>query len=1035
MFLRLVLRLAALVAFAATAAAQSTLVFTPPAGVAAQGRHVVLLSGDEEYRSEESLPMLAKILSQRHGFKTTVLFALDPDGTINPNNNKSLAGAEALDTADIVIMALRWRVWPDETMKHFDTAFRRGVPIIALRTSTHPFNFPAGSPWIHYTWNSKGPWIGGFGKHVLGETWVSHWGKHKFEATRGVIEAANASDPLLRGVTDLFGNADVYEAAPPADAKILVRGLVLKGMAPTDAPAEGTKKRADKVEQPLNNPAMPVAWTRLYQNESGKQNKIFTTTMGAATDLENEGLSRLIVNATYWAAGVTIPSKADVTLVDPYTPRMYGFDGYRTGLRPSDYALGKTVPVGGTIPPKAPKAAPATKTSSTSAPVSTPPTVTVAPQSPDRDLRSKLLALPANVVADSASKTPAALNTPLTLSPGDRIAIVGNTLADRMQHHNSLETLITQKFPQHNLTFRNLSAAGDEVVTRARSKDFGTPDEWLTKAQPSVVFAFFGYNESFAGPEGLPKFKQDLEDYLRNVRSKSYNGVAPPRIVLFSPIANEQLPGTEFAVPAKNNENLALYAAAMAEVAGDKTGVTFIDLFAPSQKLSAEAARQGRSLTINGIHLSESGDLALAPEVFKTLFGEAAPSLDTPAAKKLRALIAEKNEWWRSHYRTIDGYNVYGDRSKIAYVSEPDKPKITNTQIMMEEMAQRDTITANTERRVWAAAKGVAYNPSDDLPLPPVTPFGTNKPGPNPDGTYEHAHLHHRRQPHRPRGHRWRRQSRQVHPLPRRPERPHRFPVLQGRRPHHAGARRLVRPRHRWRRQGRLEGARPHGARLRRLPPHRQLARLRAGRRDPLQRRRVSPLAGRDRVRPRAQHRRRALPLRAAHRQIRDLRLLRLRQPPRPCLRLLGQRHHHRRHRQQHLLRPRVLRPDRLSQQAPPHEDDLGPPLASQRRQHDHDEHAFPGGVLGKLSQPERHRLPRHLPCETHRRRLRHQGGPAGRRGPVRRQKLPSHRHQHRARRRAVRDRLAQSPHRPPPEPSARYQPRPRSRSHLPHHL
>ena len=695
-------------------AAPSTLVFNPAAGVPAKGKHVVLLSGDEEYRSEESLPMLAKILSQRHGFKTTVLFPLDPDGTINPNNNSSLPGSEALDTADVIIAVLRWRVWPDEVMQRFEAAYRRGVPMIAIRTSTHPFNFPAGSKWSAYTYNSKTPWPGGFGKQVFGETWVTHWGKHKIEATRGVIEPANASDPLLRGVTDLFGPSDVYEAAPPADAKILARGLVLQGMKPTDAPADYRKKRAaDKVEQPINDPAMPIVWTRLYKNDSGKEAKILTTTMGAATDFENESLRRLIVNGAYWALGLNVPASADVRFVDPYAPRAFGFNGFRTGITPADHVLGQILPVGGTVPPAPPR--PATATGSV-------PAAPAASLSPISQTPSPRVAVPAT------------LNTPITLNPGERIAIVGNTLGDRMQHHGNLETLITAKYPQHNLTFRNLSAAGDEVVTRARSKDFGTPDEWLAKVQPGVVFAFLGYNESFAGADGLPKFKQDLEAYLREVRSKNYNGIAPPRIVLFSPIANEQLPGTEYAVPAQNNRNLALYAAAMAEVAGDKAGVTFVDLFTPSQKLSAEAARQGRSLTFNGIHLSESGDAALAPEIFKALFGEAAPTGDL---SKLRALINEKNEWWHSHYRTMDGYNIYGDRSKIAYESVKDQPKITNTQIMMEEMAQRDVVTANRERRVWAAAKGTAYNPADDLPLPPVTPFGTNKPGTNPDGTYE----------------------------------------------------------------------------------------------------------------------------------------------------------------------------------------------------------------------------------------------------------------------------------------------------------
>src|SRR5436189_6009741 len=132
--------LSALLAFAvalSTGLAQSTLVFTPPSGVTAKNKNVVLLSGDEEYRSEESLPMLAKILSQRHGFKCTVLFALDRRGTISPNDAVRLRGAEALDSADAIVMLLRFRKYDDATMKHFVDAYQRGIPIIGLRTSTH----------------------------------------------------------------------------------------------------------------------------------------------------------------------------------------------------------------------------------------------------------------------------------------------------------------------------------------------------------------------------------------------------------------------------------------------------------------------------------------------------------------------------------------------------------------------------------------------------------------------------------------------------------------------------------------------------------------------------------------------------------------------------------------------------------------------------------------------------------------------------------------------------------------------------------
>jgi azurin/glucose/arabinose dehydrogenase len=708
---RLVFFPAFLLALVASVAAQTSLVFNPPAGVKAQGKHVVLVSGDEEYRSEEALPMLAKILSQRHGFKCTVLFALDPDGTINPDNQKSLPDSAALDSADAIIMGLRFRNWPDEAMARFIAAFERGVPLIALRTSTHAFNIPADSKWAKYSWNAKAPWPGGFGKHVLGETWVSHWGHHKFEATRGVIEPGAKSDALLRGVTDVFGDSDVYEAYPPADAKILLRGLVLKGMNPTDTPADATKKRAtDKQEQGLNSPAMPIAWTRTFTHESGKTNKVFTTTMGAATDLTNESLRRLVVNAVFWAVGRDVPAKADVRLVDPYTPHKYGFKGYRYQLKPAVYALGQTVPEGGT-PPPAP----------------TPP--------PNKKQAATSTSAPAPAVAAAAA--PAAINVPFSFNVGDRVAIVGNALADRMQHHGWLETMILAKNPAHQIVVRNLAVSGDELTARARSKDFGTPDEWLAKVQANTVFAFFGYNESFAGKEGLPKFKEDLEKFLSDTRAKQYDGVAAPRIVLFSPIAVEKLPDPNYAYDPQINENLAAYTQAMADVARDQAGVTFVNLFAPSQELYAEAAKNGQPpLTINGVHLNDAGEGKLMQKVYPTLFGDAAPALATPEAEQLRAAVNAKNEMWHSHYRSVDGYNIHGDRSKIAYVSEPDKPKITNAQIMAEEMAQRDAMTVNLERRAWALAAGKPVSSAEMVQLPVVTAFGTNKPGPNIDNTY-----------------------------------------------------------------------------------------------------------------------------------------------------------------------------------------------------------------------------------------------------------------------------------------------------------
>ena len=311
-------------------AAEDHIVYQPKDGPGG-GKHIVFLCGDEEYRGEEGLPMLAKILSQRHGFKCTVLFSLNAKGEIDPNNQKSLSNPKALDSADAIVMLLRFRTWPDAIYKHFDDACNRGIPVVGLRTSTHAF---------------RGK-LGGFGKRVLGERWVSHWGAHKREACRGVIEPGAEKDPILNGVTDVFADSDVYEAYPPKDAKILMRGLVLENMKPDSKPSTRKKRnrQLNKVTG-VNDPAMAVAWTRSHKWPSGKTSPIFTSTMGAATDLLSEGLRRMIVNAIYAGLKIEVPKKANVDYVDPYKPLFYGFNTFRKGLKPSDHALGKVLPEG-----------------------------------------------------------------------------------------------------------------------------------------------------------------------------------------------------------------------------------------------------------------------------------------------------------------------------------------------------------------------------------------------------------------------------------------------------------------------------------------------------------------------------------------------------------------------------------------------------------------------------------------------------------------------------------------------------------------
>jgi hypothetical protein len=297
-----------------------------------KGKHIVLVSGDEEYRSEEALPQLGKILARHHGFKCTVLFAIDPkDGTINPNINNNIPGLEALKTADLMIIATRWRNLPDEQMKHVVDYVQAGKPIIGMRTATHAFNLKKESAFAKFSYNSPDKtFAGGFGKQVLGETWVNHHGKHGSQSTRGLLADGAKDHPILKGIKDgdIWGPTDVYTVKLPlaAEFKPLVMGQVLVGMKPDDQPLAGEK----------NNPMMPVAWIN-------PERHVFTTTMGSSTDLETEGTRRMLVNASYWCLGLEdkIADKSMVDIVGDYKPLPFKFGGYKKDVKPADHALVK----------------------------------------------------------------------------------------------------------------------------------------------------------------------------------------------------------------------------------------------------------------------------------------------------------------------------------------------------------------------------------------------------------------------------------------------------------------------------------------------------------------------------------------------------------------------------------------------------------------------------------------------------------------------------------------------------------------------
>jgi type 1 glutamine amidotransferase len=305
------------------------------------GKHIVLVSGDEEYRSEEALPQLGKILALRHGFTCTVLFAIDPaTGEIDPNNQQNIPGLEALDDADLMIIATRFRDLPDEQMKHIDDYLKSGKPLIGMRTATHAFAVKSSETYKHLSNNAPG---GGFGRVYLGEKWIAHHGKHGQQSTRGILSPKGVGHPIARGIErySIWGPTDVYKVRLPMPPRCetIVFGMVLDGM----------EQRSDGIAGPVNQPMMPVAWVQErgdMPDDDGTvlPSRTFTTTMGAATDLVADGTRRMIVNAVYWVMGMEdqIPrSGSDVRLVGVYEPTPFGFGGFVKGKTPADHALTK----------------------------------------------------------------------------------------------------------------------------------------------------------------------------------------------------------------------------------------------------------------------------------------------------------------------------------------------------------------------------------------------------------------------------------------------------------------------------------------------------------------------------------------------------------------------------------------------------------------------------------------------------------------------------------------------------------------------
>jgi lysophospholipase L1-like esterase len=311
-------------------------------------------------------------------------------------------------------------------------------------------------------------------------------------------------------------------------------------------------------------------------------------------------------------------------------------------------------------------------------------------------------------VGSSPAVSHAQTAAPFELHANERVVLIGNTLAERMQYFNHFETLLMTRHPELQLAVRNLGWSGDTLTLQPRPLNFADAAKQLAEQKADVILAFFGLNESFDGEAGLPKFEQDLEAYIQTHRQARYNGTSAPRLVMVSPIAHEKLAHLVHVDVDARNRELARYTDAMRKVAA-KAQVTFVDLFTPTKELMAQAGAAATPLTINGIHLNEEGDRAVACLLMDALGLDrdgADGMRDATAVQRkqldaLRETIRDKNQQFFYRYRFLNAEYVVGRRLEpFGSVNFPP------------EMKQLDKMVADRDRAIWkraAALRGVRY--------------------------------------------------------------------------------------------------------------------------------------------------------------------------------------------------------------------------------------------------------------------------------------------------------------------------------------
>lgn len=622
--------------------------------------HAVFVIGTPHYNPSDSMGPLALQLAKDFGFKTTVI---DPD--YNPEKNeKGLPGLEVLGKADVAIFYTRFLTLPAGQLKHITDYLESGKPVVGIRTTTHAFQYPQG--------HALEKWNDGFGRDAMGSKYFIH-------GQGGTVVEKAQDHEILTGV-DLKEPRQtpgtLYLSELPKDATVLLRGT-------------GAFKRTGEITNSFGTHQIEaemtddVAWT--WTNGWG--GKVFGTTIGHPGAFADENWVRFLINGIHWAASKPVPAaNTPVRTIEAGMEK-------KTAAKPEPEKADRknsrqASNVEGAQHTRTKNQRDAKNTKSGKAP-------------PEEDPELAEFGIYADSAANAERTEPVVTTLPLELPKGARIAFVGNTLLDRAQEFGHIESLMQLAHPDHELVFRNFAWSADEVDLQPRPDNFATVPQHLTREKIDVIVAAFGYNESFGGKERLDEFRGRLTTWLVDMKTSAFNGKTGPQIVLLSPIANENAPG----VPAAelNNERIALYTKAMAEVAAEQQ-VAFIDLYTPSLAAMQDPATQ---LTINGAHLTEEGYAVVADSLFRAAFGESPPVMN----EELRAVVVDKNRQYFRRYRPLNTFYYVGGRSKTyGYLD------------FLPAMRSFEVMSSNRDERTWAIARGQSFNgqPIDDSNAPPM---------------------------------------------------------------------------------------------------------------------------------------------------------------------------------------------------------------------------------------------------------------------------------------------------------------------------